>query len=108
VFRSSPAGAKFADKVDIKDVALVPSGATRQDVERQLPPRYALWAREPGTSNWVQLAPEWRADPALARERAVDPEALAFTDRPNIAPGQRPQDPTVTNRRDAFRANRGN
>lgn len=101
---------EWVAKLQPKDIALVPNGATRQDVERRLPPRYQLWARQPGTSNWVPLANEWRADPQMAREQATDPELLPVR-LPNLtgttAPAATNTQPANPNRRDAFRANRG-
>lgn len=93
-------GDKKADQ--IKEVHLIPNGATRQDIEQGLLPRYILTYRDgSGMRQWATQ--EFRANPDLARLKDQQSESDGRTTRP--APGA-PRNPDVQSARDKFRAKR--
>lgn len=103
---------KLVDLIPVKqrssikesDVQLVVTGNTKRDVESGRPPRYNVDVRVNG--EWRQVLQDWQPDAALAKENAADGERRASNvQSPTPAPSL-PQD--AQNRRDAFRAKRGN
>jgi hypothetical protein len=84
-----PNASTHADRLTEADVFLIPTGATRQDVERGAPARYRLVYRHPATREIITAAMEWRADVSAAQEnrgRADTGDTPPAADRRPAAP----------------------
>lgn len=94
-------GDKKADS--IKEVHLIPNGATRQDIEQGILPRYILTYRDSAGNRQFGTV-EFRADPDLARLGAQQSESTGRATR--SAPPTKGVTPDAQSTRDKFRAKR--